>query len=99
VNEAATPLEGAAEQRASARSSRRVLAVEGLGPLTALGGIVWAFAQPYRIAFFYPEGKGVVDWFVQPPLLVVLVGVLFAVLVAPGLADDLDAEDSARASC
>ena len=28
------------------------------GSLTILAGIVWALAQPYRVAFFYPEGRG-----------------------------------------
>ena len=51
-----------------------MLAIEALGPLTVLGGIVWAFAQPYRVTFFYPDGKGFWEWAVQPPLLVVLVG-------------------------
>jgi hypothetical protein len=89
VNELVTPLERAEQQRA-VRTTARVLVLERLGPLTVLGGIVWAIAQPYRIAFFYPDGKGFFDWIVQPPLLVVLVGVLFAVLVAPGLVDDLE---------
>ena len=44
-----------------------MLAVEALGPLTVLGGIVWALAQPYRVTFFYPDGKGLWDWLVQPP--------------------------------
>jgi hypothetical protein len=73
-----------------------VLAVEALGPLTILGGIVWAFAQPYRITFFYPEGKGFWDWAVQPPLLVVVVGLLFSLLVAPGLVEDLERSGSER---
>ena len=49
-----------------------------------------SLAQPYRVTFFYPEGKGPWDWLVQPPLLVVLVGLLFALAVAPGLVDDLE---------
>lgn len=77
---------------------RRVLAVLLLGPLTALGGLVWAIAQPYRIAFFYPEGKGAYDYLVQPPLLVMVVGLVFMVLVAPGLAADLEQEDDGSES-
>ncbi len=42
------------------------------GRSPSLGGIVWAIAQPYRVTFFYPGGKGFWDWLVQPPLLVVL---------------------------
>jgi hypothetical protein len=90
VNELVTPRTKAAEETRAARRGLRVLAVEALGPVTVLGGIVWALAQPYRVTFFYPEGKGGWDWLVQPPLLVVLVGLLFALAVAPGLVDDLE---------
>lgn len=54
------------------------------------GGLVWAIAQPYRIAFLYPDGKGAYDYLVQPPLLVVLVGLVYMVVIAPGLAEDLE---------
>ena len=50
------------------------------------------------MTFFYPEDKGVWDWLVQPPLLVVLVGLLFALVVAPGLVDDLEAQDRGDAA-
>jgi hypothetical protein len=56
-------------------------------------GLVWAIAQPYRIVFLEPEGKNVYDFLVQPPLLVGLVGLVFMVLIAPGLAEDLERED------
>lgn len=55
-----------------------------------LGGLVWAIAQPYRIVFLYHEGKGAYDFLVQPPLLVGLVGLVFMVVIAPGLAEDLE---------
>jgi hypothetical protein len=90
VNELVTSRANPAEQARTLRRGFRVLAVEALGPITVLGGIVWAFAQPYRVTFFYPEGKGFWDWAVQPPLLVVLVGLLFALVVAPGIVDDLE---------
>jgi hypothetical protein len=45
------------------------------------------------VTFFYPEGKGFWDWAVQPPLLVVLVGLLFALVVAPGIVDDLESAE------
>ena len=72
------------------RRHLRVLSLQLLGPLTVLGGLVWAIAQPYRIAFLHPEGKGVYEYLVQPPLLVVLVGILYTLLVAPGLVSDLE---------
>lgn len=68
----------------------RALAVQLLGPLTLLSGLVWAVAQPYRIAFLHPEGKGAYDYLAQPPLLVCVVGLVFSVLIAPGLIDDLE---------
>jgi hypothetical protein len=74
------------------RRQRRVVAVLLLGPLTMFGGLLWAIAQPYRIAFLDPDGKGAYDFLVQPPLLVGLVGVVFMVLIAPGLAEDLERE-------
>jgi hypothetical protein len=67
----------------------RVLAVEAIGPLTIVAGVVWAIAQPYRVAFIYRDGKGIYDYLFQPPLLVVLVGVVFGLFVAPSLVRDL----------
>ena len=96
MNELVTSRTKAAVRARASRRGLRVLAVEALGPLTVLGGIVWAFAQPYRITFFYPDGKGFWDWAVQPPLLVVVVGLLFSLLVAPGLVDDLERSGSER---
>ena len=90
-SEVATGIPERAEGRSLSRAQRerRVLAVQLLGPLTVVAGIVWAIAQPYRIAFLHPHGKGLYDYLVQPPLLVVLVGVVFALLIAPGLVQDL----------
>ena len=93
MNELVTSRANPAEQARTLRRGFRILAVEALGPITVLGGIVWAFAQPYRVTFFYPEGKGFWDWAVQPPLLVVLVGLLFALVVAPGIVDDLESAE------
>jgi len=67
----------------------RALAIESLGPLTILGGVVWAIFQPYRIVFFDRAGKGFYDYLVQAPLLVIGVGLLFSLAIAPGLIDDL----------
>lgn len=94
MNELVTRPAKSSDHPRTARKTLRVVAVEAIGPLTILGGIVWAFAQPYRVTFFYPDGKGFWDWAVQPPLLVVLVGLLFSLLVAPGLVDDLEESGS-----
>jgi hypothetical protein len=90
VDELVTPRARPTDERREARRGVRVLALEAIGPLTILAGIVWAFAQPYRVAFFYPEGKGVWEWAVQPPLLVMAVGLVFALLVTPGLVEDME---------
>lgn len=82
-------LEPRTERRRITRRPPRELAIESLGPLTMLAGLVWAIAQPYRIAFLDPDGKGFYDFLAQPPLLVVLVGLIFALGVAPGLLEDL----------
>ncbi|HWQ23341.1 MAG TPA: hypothetical protein VNK94_04475 [Gaiellaceae bacterium] len=88
---ATTISERAARRRSPAtRRQLRGLAVQLLGPLTMLAGVVWAAVQPYRVAFLYPEGKGAYDYLVQPPLLVVLVGLVFALAIAPGLVEDLE---------
>jgi hypothetical protein len=75
---------------ARARHSLRSLTVLSLGPLTVLGGIVWALLQPYRLTLLDPHGQGF-WWLVsQPPLYVIAVGVLFHFLVAPQLVEDLE---------
>lgn len=84
---------GFRRSRSAMRRQRRILGVQLLGPLTIVAGIVWAIAQPYRIAFLYPDGKGFYDYVAQPPLLVVVVGLVFIFFVAPGLVEDLQRED------
>ncbi|MGN6188479.1 MAG: hypothetical protein ACTHOE_06240 [Conexibacter sp.] len=77
-------------ERAGARSrSARARLVGLLGPLTMLGGVAWAFLQPYRITLLHPHGEGFWWLLVEPPLLVVGVGIAFALFVAPGLIEDL----------
>ena len=77
-------------ERAALRHSVRARAVSALGPLTMVGGVAWAFLQPYRITLLHPHGQGFWWLVIEPPLLVVLVGVVFAVFVAPGLIEDLE---------
>jgi len=92
-SEIAGPLERRAERRRTVRKPARVLALEAIGPLTIVCGVVWAIAQPYRIAFLDRDGKGLYDYVAQGPLLVVLVGLAFGLLVAPGLVADLEDTD------
>jgi hypothetical protein len=81
----------ALEIRARARRSARAWAVTSLGPLTMLAGVAWGVLQPYRLTFLHPRGQGFWWLAIEPPLLVVAVGVVFALLVAPGLVEDLEA--------
>lgn len=80
----------------TAQPTWRVRVVQGLGPATSLGGIVWALAQPYRITLLHPRGQGFWWLFSEPPLWVVLVGVVFALVVAPGLIEDLEDAEGGR---
>jgi hypothetical protein len=94
VNELVRPLQRRVRAaRMARRKSGRVLVVEALGPLTILVGVLWALAQPERVVFLHRDGKGFYDYLVQGPLLVVLVGLAFALLIAPGLAEDVEAGD------
>ena len=76
-------------RRRTVRHSGRALAIEALGLLTALGGLVWAVAQPYRVTLLHPRGEGLWDLAVQPPLLVIAVGLVFALAIAPGILEDI----------
>ena len=68
----------------------RVRLVSALGPLTALAGLIWAVAQPYRITLLHPHGQGFWWLFVEPPLLVIAVGLFFYFVVLPGLLEDME---------
>lgn len=81
-------LQGTIEETATRALRARV--VLALGPLVSLTGVGWAVAQPWRLTLLHPYGQGFWWLFAEPPLYVVLVGVLFRVLVAPGLADDVE---------
>ena len=80
--------------RGARRVSPRVLAIQLLGPVTILAGIVWAIAQPYRLVLLERDGKGLYDVLVQPPLLVVATGLVYALWIAPGLVSDLEDDTS-----
>jgi hypothetical protein len=76
------------EQPAHRTARSRI--VSGLGPVTALAGVVWAIAQPYRITLLHPRGESFWWLAVEPPLLVIAVGLLFHFVVLPGLLQDLE---------
>jgi cytochrome bd-type quinol oxidase subunit 2 len=75
-----------------AARSARALAIFALGPATMLGGVVWAIVQPSRLTLLHPHGQGFWWLVVEPPVYVVAVGLAFALLVAPGLLEDIEEE-------
>ena len=82
-----------AARDAPRRRSARAYIVSALGPATVVAGVVWALLQPYRLTFLHPRGESFWWLVVEPPLLVVLVGVLFHFLVVPGVLEDLEEEE------
>jgi hypothetical protein len=78
-----------ARREALSAARARARAVLALGPLTATAGVVWALIQPWRLTLLHPAGQGFWWLLAEPPLYVVLVGLLFRLLLAPGLVADL----------
>jgi hypothetical protein len=83
-------------QQSVIRRSRRALVVLSLGPLCAFAGVVWALLQPYRITLLHPFGQGFWWLLSEPPIYVVLVGLLFHWLVTPSLVEDLEDAEQER---
>jgi hypothetical protein len=77
----------------SAAHTMRAHVIALLGPLTIAAGVVWAIVQPDRLTLLHPRGQGFWWLAVQPPLLVVGVGLLFALVVARPLLADLEAAE------
>jgi hypothetical protein len=60
-----------------------------LGPATVAAGVMWAIVQPYRLTLLHPRGQGF-WWLVsEPPLLVMVAGAFFALVIARPLLADL----------
>jgi hypothetical protein len=76
------------------RSGRAPRAISLIGPLTAAAGVIWAIVQPYRVTLLHPRGQGFWWLVVEPPLLVVLAGIAFTLVVARPLLADLEAHDA-----
>jgi hypothetical protein len=79
--------------RAHARSARARI-VGTLGPLVVVGGVAWAVVQPYRLTLLHPHGQGFWWLLSEPPLFVVVVGLVFWRVIAPGLLEDLEDEEA-----
>ena len=77
-----------------ARVSFRVRTVLALGPLACVAGVAWALLQPWRLTLLHPHGQGFWWLFAEPPLYVVLAGLIFRFVIAPGIAADLEEEES-----
>jgi hypothetical protein len=75
--------------RAGVRSGRARI-VAGLGPLVVAGGVLWAVVQPYRLTLLHPHGQGFWWLLSEPPLFVVVAGLVFWRVVARGLLEDLE---------
>jgi hypothetical protein len=84
-------------ERALARSrTARARLVAVLGPLTMLGGVAWGFLQPYRLTVLHPHGQGFWWLLVEPPLLVIGVGIVLRIADRAGLTEDLEDDAAAR---
>jgi hypothetical protein len=75
----------------AARRTARARALRSLGPLTVLAGVLWAIVQPWRITLLHPMDQGFWWLLIEPPLIVVAVGIGFWLLVGNALLEDLDA--------
>jgi hypothetical protein len=84
-----------AKERAAALPLRARL-VLALGPATALGGFAWAVAQPWRLTLLHPHGQGVWWLLMEPPLFVIGVALLFRLLLAPAIVEDIRAANGDR---
>ena len=80
------------ELKARAHQQTRARVVSALGPATAFAGVIWAIAQPFRITLMHPRGEGFWWLAVEPPLLVIAIGLFFHFVVVPGLLADLENE-------
>jgi hypothetical protein len=85
-------LRGTKATERAAPLALRARLVLALGPATALGGVVWAIVQPWRLTLLHPYWQGFWWLLTEPPLYVVLVGVLFRLLLAPGIVEDLQGD-------
>lgn len=68
----------------------RARAISLLGPATVAGGLVWAVLQPYRVTLLHPFHQGFWWLVIEPPLLVVVAGLVFSLVVARPLLADLE---------
>ena len=78
----------------AAAHSVRARAVSLIGPTTVAAGLIWGILQPWRVTLLHPRGQGFWWLVLEPPLLVAVAGVIFALVVARPLLSDLEAHDA-----
>ena len=74
------------------RRSAQVISL--LGPATVAVGVAWAIVQPYRLTLLHPLRQGFWWLLIEPPLLVMVAGAFFALVVARPLLVDLAERES-----
>jgi hypothetical protein len=65
------------------------------GPAVAAAGVIWGILQPYRVTLLHPRGESFWWLLIEPPVLVLVVGLLFTAFVARPLISDLEGHDAA----
>jgi hypothetical protein len=80
---------------ATVARTARMRIVSSIGPVVVAAGVVWAILQPYRVTLLHPRGQGIWWLLLEPPVLVIGAGVVFALLVARPLLADLEERDAA----
>ena len=65
-----------------------------VGPAIMAAGLIWAILQPYRLTLLHPHGQTFWWLVAEPPLLVIGVGLVFALVVARPLISDLEVRDA-----
>jgi hypothetical protein len=74
-------------------ASLRPKLVLGVGWTAVVAGVLWAVVQPWRLTILHPFHQGF-WWLVsEPPLYVVVAGLVFRFVVAPPLLRDLRSSD------
>ncbi len=86
------------EQRLTAdlAFATRARLVSLLGPTVIAAGFIWAILQPDRVTLLHPHGQGLWWLVIEPPLLVIAAGIVFALVVARPLLSDLERDATAR---
>jgi len=88
--EYARGLQASSAEATNVSRTWRARVVLALGPVTAFAGVLWAVAQPWRITLLHPAGQGFWWLVAEPPVYVVVAGLAFRFLVAPGVVSDLE---------